>query len=38
EVMLKSKLKKAVFDKGGYKYHGKIKAIADSVREAGILV
>ncbi|NRA73317.1 MAG: 50S ribosomal protein L18 [Rickettsiales bacterium] len=38
EVMLKKGLKKAVFDKGGYKYHGKVKAIADSVREAGVVV
>jgi large subunit ribosomal protein L18 len=25
-----------VFDRGGYKYHGRVKAIADAVREAGI--
>jgi large subunit ribosomal protein L18 len=25
-----------VFDRGGFKYHGRIKAIADAVREAGI--
>ena len=25
-----------VFDRGGYLYHGKIKAIADGAREAGI--
>lgn len=29
-------VKKVVFDKGGYKYHGVIKAIADSAREAGL--
>jgi large subunit ribosomal protein L18 len=27
---------KVVFDRGGFKYHGVIKAFADSVREAGI--
>ncbi len=25
-----------VFDRGGYKYHGRIAALADSMREAGI--
>lgn len=25
-----------VFDKGGYLYHGRVKALADAVREAGI--
>ena len=25
-----------VFDRGGYKYHGRVAALADSVREAGL--
>lgn len=29
-------LSKAVFDKGGYLYTGKIKLVADSAREAGL--
>jgi large subunit ribosomal protein L18 len=26
----------AVFDRGGYRYHGKVKAFADGVREGGL--
>lgn len=36
EAALKVKVKKVVFDKGGYAYHGKIKAIADGAREGGL--
>ena len=28
----------AVFDRGGYQYHGRVKAFADGVREGGITV
>ena len=29
-------VKKIVFDRGGFQYHGKVKAFADAVRQAGI--
>jgi large subunit ribosomal protein L18 len=29
-------IERAVFDRGGYKYHGRVKALADGAREAGL--
>jgi large subunit ribosomal protein L18 len=28
----------AVFDRGGYRYHGHVRALAESIREAGLTV
>jgi large subunit ribosomal protein L18 len=29
-------VKEVVFDRGGYRYHGRVKALADGAREAGL--
>ncbi len=36
EYLKKQKIENVAFDRSGYKYHGKIKALADSMRENGV--
>ena len=33
---VESKIKKVVFDRNGYPFHGRVKAFADAAREAGL--
>jgi len=34
---LEKNVKNVVFDRSGYKYHGRVKAIADGAREGGLV-
>lgn len=36
ERALKANIETVVFDRGGFIYHGKVKALADAAREAGL--
>jgi large subunit ribosomal protein L18 len=38
ELAKKKGIKTLVFDRGGYRYHGVVKMIADTVREGGLTV
>ena len=38
DYLKKNKIERVSFDRSGYKYHGKVQALADSMRENGVKI
>jgi large subunit ribosomal protein L18 len=38
ENIMKAGIQKALFDRGGFKYHGRVKQVAEGLRDAGLKV
>ena len=38
KALKEKKISNVYFDRGGYKYHGRIKALADSLRKNGLKI
>ena len=36
QKLKEKKISQVIFDRNGYKFHGRVKALADSIRESGI--
>ena len=36
KAAIEKKIEKVVFDRAGYQYHGRVKAVADGAREGGL--